>query len=129
VAEVCVYFLLIIYILLCTSVIFLDIYIALSLSKNIVDFIFQNTTFQRLNSVSESCVLENKQDSVLDIDRKMKNVHKHNICTNIPSSQISNLIYILLIEYRMKLVLGVSFYVKLNNFEIELKLILKYREL
>jgi hypothetical protein len=33
------------------------------------------------------CVLKNKQDGVLDKDRAMDNNQKHNICTNVPSSQ------------------------------------------
>jgi hypothetical protein len=33
----------------------------------------------------KSCVLKNKQDGVLDKDRTMDNVQKHNICTNVPS--------------------------------------------
>jgi hypothetical protein len=33
------------------------------------------------------CVLKYKQDGVLDADRTMDNVHKHNICINVPLSQ------------------------------------------
>jgi hypothetical protein len=30
---------------------------------------------------------EYEEDGVLDKDRRMDNVHKHNICTNVPLSQ------------------------------------------
>jgi hypothetical protein len=33
------------------------------------------------------CVFKNKQDGFLDTDMTMDNVQKHNICTNVPSSQ------------------------------------------
>jgi hypothetical protein len=32
----------------------------------------------------QNIVLEYKQDGVLDKDRMMDNVQKHNICTNVP---------------------------------------------
>jgi hypothetical protein len=34
---------------------------------------------------------KNKQDGVLDQDKTMDNVQKHNICTHVPSSQILDL--------------------------------------
>jgi hypothetical protein len=36
---------------------------------------------------SKSCVLKYKQDAVLDENRIMDNVQKHNICTNVPSPE------------------------------------------
>jgi hypothetical protein len=100
--------------------------IVLSLSKNIVLFISQNTTFRRLDSVSgpeigtssidwaqlsrfylkteTGCSLRNvvfwkiNRTLFLDKDRLMDNVQQHNICTNVPSSKTfrSHLFYVAL---------------------------------
>jgi hypothetical protein len=44
------------------------------------------------------CILENKQDGVLDKEKTMDNVQKRNVCTNVPSSRTLHHIYFLIKE-------------------------------
>jgi hypothetical protein len=62
---------------------FLDI-VHWPLSENTVLIIFQNTLFRRLD-----CLLFWKINRTVFLDkaRTMDNAQKHNICTNVPSSQ------------------------------------------
>jgi hypothetical protein len=61
-------------------------YQALQMFLNIIHrrvFLFQNTTFRRLDVVFWKI----NRTVFLDENRTMDNVQKHNICTNLPSSQ------------------------------------------
>jgi hypothetical protein len=42
---------------------------------------------------TKRCVLKYIQDGVLDKNRTMANVQKHNICTDVPSSQTCRYMY------------------------------------
>jgi hypothetical protein len=86
------------------NIMFLDIIYRPVFIGNIVLFVFQNTKFRRLDSLSNFQVKPSQlglidrtspyfrrekynQEGVLHEKRTMFNVQKHNICTNVPPRQ------------------------------------------
>jgi hypothetical protein len=70
-----------------TNIMFLDIPIVLSLSKNTVLLSMFYLKMETESSLWNVVFCNINRMMFLDKDRTMDNVQKHNICTDVPSSQ------------------------------------------